>query len=71
MIGAFFSDLRGVAARLDGVEAGLREREEMDVDGQRHHALQQTALHRFKGDVVDTKARMKTLQPTVVVRALA
>ena len=67
MINEFFSELRGVASLIDGVEARLRDRESLDVDGPQHHALQQAALRNFKHDVIETKARMKTLQPTVVV----
>ena len=67
MINEFFSELRGVASLIDGVEARLRDREALDVDGPQHHALQQAALRNFKHDVIETKARMKTLQPTVVV----
>ena len=63
----FFSELRQVASLLDGVETRLQDREALDVDGPQHHALQQAALRNFKTDVFETKARMKTLQPTVVV----
>jgi len=66
MIGEFFSELRGVTSLIDGVETRLRDREALDVDGPQHHALQQAALRNFRNDVIETKARMKTLQPTVV-----
>ena len=67
MIDSFFSELREVASLVDGVESRLRDREALDLDGPKHHALQQAALYNLKADVVKTKNNMKTLQPTVVV----
>lgn len=66
MIDSFFSELREVASLVDGVESRLRDREALDLDGPKHHALQQAALYNLKADVVKTKNNMKTLQPTVV-----